>query len=154
MLAIEPKIFKPDMRYKVLEQIRDGDYDGIIIAYSCFEMIPLSVNSILVDMDLKLQRISSAIEELKNRQGYIEKWECYTPLNRDKEYIRALTQDFIDSMDYSQVKDITFDSLEINTLFVDEAHNYKNIPIKTKLRNLNGINVKGSMKCQDLLHKV
>ena len=32
VLAIEPKIFKPDMRYKVLEQIRDGDYDGIIIA--------------------------------------------------------------------------------------------------------------------------
>lgn len=153
VLAIEPKVFKPDMRQKVLEQIRDGDYDGIIIAYSCFEMIPLSVNSILADMNLKLKKISSAIEEIRNRQGYIEK-EFYTPLSKEKEYIKTLTQDFIDSIDYSRVKDITFDSLEINTLFVDEAHNYKNIPIKTRLRNLNGINVKGSLKCQDLLHKV
>lgn len=35
-----------------------------------------------------------------------------------------------------------------------EAHNYKNIPIRTKLKNLNGINTKGSSKCTDLLHKV
>lgn len=58
------------------------------------------------------------------------------------------------SMTTPQTGDITFDELEINTLFVDEAHNYKNIPIRTKLKNLNGINTKGSSKCMDLLHKV
>ena len=39
-------------------------------------------------------------------------------------------------------------------LFLDEAHNYKNLPIRTKLKNLNGINKKGSMKCYDMLQKV
>ena len=32
VLAVEPKSFKPMMRQKVLKQIRDGDYDGIIMA--------------------------------------------------------------------------------------------------------------------------
>mgnify|MGYP003302587532 CR=1 FL=1 len=49
---------------------------------------------------------------------------------------------------------VFFDELGIGTLFVDEAHNYKNLPIRTNLKNLNGINTKGSTKCQDLLHKV
>ena len=32
VLAIEPKSFKPMMRQKVLTQLRDGDYDGVIMA--------------------------------------------------------------------------------------------------------------------------
>ena len=50
--------------------------------------------------------------------------------------------------------DISFDELDINTIFVDEAHNFKNIPIKTSMRNLRGINTKGSTKCLNMLKKV
>ena len=32
----------PAKRESVLERIRDEEFDGIIIAYSCFEQIPLS----------------------------------------------------------------------------------------------------------------
>lgn len=39
-------------------------------------------------------------------------------------------------------------------MFVDEAHNYKNIPIRTGLKNLRGINITGSLKCLDMLEKV
>ena len=49
---------------------------------------------------------------------------------------------------------ITFDQLEINTIFLDEAHNFKNIPIRTRLKNLRGINVKGSSKCHEMLKKI
>ena len=41
VLAVEPKSFTPEKRNKVLSQIQKEDYDGIIIAYSCFDMIPL-----------------------------------------------------------------------------------------------------------------
>ncbi|MBQ0084336.1 MAG: DEAD/DEAH box helicase family protein, partial [Clostridiales bacterium] len=42
ILCVEPKSFAPSKREGVLERIRDEDFDGIIIAYSCFEQIPLS----------------------------------------------------------------------------------------------------------------
>ena len=42
LLCVEPKSFTPAKRDKVLETIRDHEYDGIIMAYSCFEQISLS----------------------------------------------------------------------------------------------------------------
>ena len=154
ILAIEPKSFKPQMRQKVLQQIQSADYDGIIMAYSCFEMIPLSADSIWQNMSVKLKQIETALSELKTPQGYYISGHNYTALEAEKKSLKKLTQEFLDSMTPKGSQDITFEELEIDTLFLDEAHNYKNLPIKTHLRDLRGINTTGSSKCQDLLHKV
>ena len=98
LLCVTPGTFTKEHRLKVLEQIRDNDYDGIIIAYSCFEMIP----------------------------------------------VRKGQEDML----------IGFDELGINTLFVDEAHNYKNLPIDTKIKGVLGISPSGSAKCQNMMEKV
>lgn len=37
LLCVDPKSFTPNKREAVLERIQDEDFDGIIIAYSCFE---------------------------------------------------------------------------------------------------------------------
>ena len=150
ILAVEPKTFKPEMRQKVLRQIKTADYDGIIIAYSCFEMIPLSEKYIVNTMDKKTREINDAINEL--RRGIYWHYGS-TPLERQKSYIRKLTDELLDSM-YSAPGEITFDQLEVTTLFLDEAHNYKNLPIRTTLKNISGINTKGSNKCLEMLSKV
>ncbi len=155
VLAIEPKTFKANMRSKVLRQIKDGDYDGIIIAYSCFELIPLSSHTILDNMKGRLDKIDEAVKGLRHSVGkYYTVSFGEAPLNKEKEYIKKLARDFIDSMSPIENSNITFEDLEINTLFVDEAHNYKNLPIKTRMKRLTGINTKGSMKCLDMLHKI
>ena len=46
-----------------------------------------------------------------------------------------------------------FEDLGITTLFVDEAHNYKNVPISTILTNVLGLNIGGSKKCLELMSK-
>ena len=147
ILTVDPKSFKPEMRHKVLTQMKEGDYDGIIIAYSCFGMIKLSSDAVYANMDAQLKRIEDAI---KNYRYYND----MRVLIKEKDRIRKLTNDFLDSMGPVQSDEITFEDLEINTLFVDEAHNYKNLPIKTAMRDLTGINTKGSAKCLDMLHKV
>lgn len=152
VLAIEPKSFKPEMRQKVLKQIRDADYDGIVMAYSCFEMIPLNRSIVLDNMNRELDRLTDALRDLRTKPGYHYKEMGF--LDKEKKNIISLTEKFLASMSLPKSDEITFDDLEINTLFVDEAHNYKNIPIRTKLKNLNGINTRGSAKCLDLLHKV
>ena len=45
-----------------LEEIRDEDYDGIIIAYSCFERIKLSV-------DYRIERLKTKKAELENEKN-------------------------------------------------------------------------------------
>lgn len=151
VLAIEPKIFKPQMRSKVLNQIKNGDYDGIIIAYSCFDMIPLSADAVVNNMSGHLNNLDLAIQKMRGtRYTY---WQSQD-LQKEKENLRKLTNELIESMTFKNSTEITFDDLEISTIFLDEAHNYKNLPIKTHLTKLNGINTKGSKKCLGMLHKI
>lgn len=49
---------------------------------------------------------------------------------------------------------IHFDELGITRLFVDEAHNFKNVPFETKTNKVLGISGSGSKKCQDMMDKV
>ncbi len=146
VLAVEPKVFKINVRQKIMKQIQHGDYDGIIIAYSCFEMIPISAEAIEREMNVRLNILSDEIKK-------ISKAVSINILNKERERIEKLTHDFIASMNYES-GDITFDNLGVNTLFVDEAHNYKNIKLHTKLKNPNGINTNGSPKCKNMMYKV
>ncbi len=147
LLVIDPKNFQRPVRDKAMQQMKYGDYDGIIIAYSCFEMIPLSVNYMTDEMYKRIDQLNNVISHFKYESGSI------TALENEKKRIRKLAHELIDSMDY-ECSDITFDGLEIETLFLDEAHNYKNLPIKTKMKNVRGINTNGSLKCSDMLQKI
>ena len=65
VLAVEPKSFTPEKRNKVLSQIQKEDYDGVIIAYSCFDMIPLSFDYLLREMQDTIKVFESRIHELR-----------------------------------------------------------------------------------------
>ncbi len=147
LLVIEPKSFKAPVREKALQQMKYGDYDGIIIAYSCFEMIPISIEYVTNEMFRKLAEIEDAVRGMHYQPG------STVALESEKRNIRKLADQLIKSMDFRYVE-TSFDDLEITTLFVDEAHNYKNVPIRTKMRYIRGININGSRKCLDMLEKV
>ncbi len=149
VLAIEPRLFKPDMRQKVLRQIRDGDYDGIIMAYSCFEQIPLSATYLEKALEEQLHELERAVRAIPfgGASG------SHAAISREEEHVRAQTKELLKTVTAAP-DEITFDRLEIHTLFLDEAHNYKNIPLRTNLRNLRGINVAGSKKCLLMMEKV
>lgn len=62
ILCVEPKMFKPSKREEILARIRDEDFDGIIIAYSCFEMIPLSRQCYLDELRTQQEKIAKLIQ--------------------------------------------------------------------------------------------
>ena len=72
-------------------------------------------------------------------------------VDREKEYLKNQIAGLI-SMLEGPADAITFDQLEINTLFVDEAHNFKNIPLRSNLKRISGVNITGSKKCLEMLH--
>ena len=147
LLVIDPKNFKSPVRDKAMQQMKYGDYDGIIIAYSCFEMIPVSASCIKSRMNEKITEIQNEISKVGWGSG------SRPALENEKKRIIKLVDELIEGMDYESF-DITFDQLEINTLFLDEAHNYKNLPLRTKMKNVRGVNITGSQKCANMLQKV
>ncbi len=144
LLCVEPKSFAPSKRQEVLERIRDEDFDGVIIAYSCFEQIPLSKeyyqNKLLDEQEL--------IEEIASRKN-----KATSHLKKKQKAVSKALSELTAAMD-DLYNGIYFDDLGITRLFVDEAHNFKNVPIETKADKVLGISASGSKKCQDMMDKV
>ncbi len=144
LLCVEPKNFTPDRREKMLEVIRDRDFDGIIMAYSCFGEIPLST-----DYHLQMLREElTSIQELKK-----EDTKNTSALKKRESFVYDSISKLMES-DKEAGDGVFFDELGITRLFVDEAHNYKNIPVRTKMHYVLGINTAGSAKCTDMMDKV
>ncbi len=143
IFCVEPRQYTPDKRKSVLENIRDRDYDGIIMAYSCFEQIPVSRDFIIKEYeDLKTE-----IDERLSEEG-----KATTNLKKKSKTISKLLGELAVKA-ISANDEVFFDELGISRLFVDEAHNYKNVPIDTKIDKVLGISSSGSAKCQDMLDK-
>jgi N12 class adenine-specific DNA methylase len=144
ILCVEPKSFAPAKRESVLERIRDEDFDGIIIAYSCFEQIPLSkeyYQNQLIDE----QELIAEIAGKKNK--------ATSRLKKKQEAVSKALSELAVAMD-DLYNGVYFDDLGITRLFVDEAHNFKNVPIETKADKVLGVSASGSKKCQDMMDKV
>ena len=144
VLCIEPKDFTEDKRNKTLRRIIGESWDGIIIAYSCFDRIPLS-RKFYVD-ELRAEK-EALLEKKKKKKNVTPKF------NRRLEKVKKELGEIAVSDDPAR-KFICFDDLGIDRLFVDEAHNYKNISIDTSIYGIFGINSKGSAKCDSMLSKV
>ena len=139
VLAVDPRSFSPAKRNKVLEQIQREDYDGIIMAYSCFEQIPLSPKYLLREMHDSLHVFEQRMQQLQ-RKGFSG---AVTSIRREMDYLQKTLSGLLPCVS-SNLAEIPFDALEINTLFVDEAHNFKNIPLRTTMRQIRGINTRRS----------
>lgn len=144
IFCIEPKMFKPAKREEILKRVRDEDFDGIIIAYSCFELIPLSKKYYLEDLREQQAEVAKKVQTKGKATSKLTK-----KAQKLAEAINELNRAWDDMYDT-----VYFDELGITRLFVDEAHNYKNIPIETKTNNVLGISNTESKKCRDMLDKV
>ncbi|MBR2043658.1 MAG: DEAD/DEAH box helicase family protein [Clostridia bacterium] len=142
LLCVEPKSFTKEKREKVLEKIRDGDYDGIIMAYSCYEQIPLSKEFYMQELKELKEQITDLTKNSK---------KATAKLNKKRQEISTKMAELAVTI---SAGGIYFDELGITRMFVDEAHNYKNVPIETKVDRVLGISSSGSKKCKDMMNKV
>lgn len=144
VLCVEPKSFIPNKRESILESIRDNDYDGIIIAYSSFEMIPLSSDYYEKEINRQLDIIHEVTDNQKKTTSVLRR--------KQKKLNEALKEFYKAAKGLEDT--VFFDQLGINTLFVDEVHNFKNVPFESSIQRVLGLNKKGSPKCQDMMDKV
>ena len=144
VLCIEPKHFTPTKRVATLKAIRDNDYDGIIMAYSCFDMIKLSNKYHLEALKEEKKELEEMAKTYGKRTSGLEQRQKKNKEEIDK-YLSLYGTDKLP---------LAFDELGITRLFVDEAHNYKNVPLDTQVDRVLGINTEGSAKCKAMMEKV
>ncbi len=148
ILAATKKDFEPANRKKFCSRIATGDYDAVIIGHSQFEKIPLSTERQMEMIERQITEIEMAIEALK-----AENDERYSIKQMEKTKKSLSTR--LSRLNDSSRKDnvVTFEQLGVDKLFVDESHNYKNLFLYTKMRNVAGIAQTEAQKSSDMFAK-
>ena len=148
ILAATKKDFEPANRKKFCSRIATGDYDAVIIGHSQFEKIPLSTERQMAMIERQIEEIEMAIEALKAENG-----ERYSikQMEKTKKSLNTRLSRLNDSSRKDNV--VTFEQLGVDRLFVDESHNYKNLFLYTKMRNVAGIAQTEAQKSSDMFVK-
>lgn len=148
ILASTKKDFEPANRKKFCSRIATGDYDAVIIGHSQFEKIPLSTERQAAMIERQMEEIKEAIEITKAANG-----EQYTIKQMEK--TRKSLSVKLNRLNDNSRKDnvVTFEQLGVDRLFVDESHNYKNLYLYTKMRNVAGIAQTEAQKSSDMFAK-
>ena len=143
LLIVDQRNFTPIKRLNTLKMMKDNDYDSILMSYSSFEMLELSPDFYKEKLEEEFSEKRSASANTKTNTRYVS-----TAANNTKAYAKKFAQIGVRDPDM-----IYFEDLEIDRLFVDESHNFKNISLGTDIKVL-GINASGSKKCNTMLDKV
>lgn len=148
VLVATKKDFETKNRKKFCTRIATGDYDAIVIGHSQFEKIPLSLERQARFVEEQIDEIARGIEELKEEKG--ERWTIKQMEKSKKDLEAKLTK-----LQAQEKKDdvVTFEELGVDRMFVDEAHNYKNLFLYTKMRNVAGISQTEAQKSSDMYMK-
>ena len=148
ILVTTRKDFETHNRKKFCARIATGDYDAVIIGHSQFEKIPISRERQERLLYEQIDEITEGIAEVQASGG-----ERFTvkQLERTRKSLEAR----LEKLQAESRKDdvVTFEQLGVDRLFVDEAHNYKNLFLYTKMRNVAGLSTSDAQKSSDMFAK-
>lgn len=148
ILVARKKDFETKNRKKFCARIATGAYDAVIIGHSQFQKIPISKERQERLLNQQIDEIVAGIEEIKQANGeriWVKR------LEQTKKSLEARLERLTDTAHKDDV--VTFEELGVDRLFVDEAHNYKNMFLYTKMRNVAGLTTTDAQKSSDLFLK-
>lgn len=140
--------FEKNRRKLFCSRIATGNYDIVIMGHSQFSRIPLSSERqqkfLQDEIERYTQEIASAKKEKSGQDLSVKQMEA------TKKRLQSHLEELMDSP-----KDdvVTFEQLGVDSLMVDEAHEFKNLAVTTKMQNVAGISTSESQKATDLLMK-
>ena len=148
IMVADKKDFQPKNRKRFIGRIATGEYDAVIIGHSQFEKIPMSKEYQVRHIQDQIDDIVSFIDENKRNRG-----ENFTVKQLEKTKKKLLVRLEKLNDDFKKDDVITFEELGVDKLFIDEAHNYKNLFLHTKMRNVAGIGQSEAFKSSDMYMK-
>lgn len=148
IMVADKKDFEPKNRKRFIGKIATGEYDAVVIGHTQFEKIPMSKEYQEKHIQDQINEIVNYVEEYKHdrNQNFTVK-----QLEKTKKKLETRLEKLND--DFKKDDVITFEELGVDMLFVDEAHNYKNLYLYTKMRNVAGIGQSEAFKSSDMFMK-
>ena len=140
--------FTKENRKAFCARIATGDYDAVIIGHTQFEKIPLSPENERRHIERQLDALELSLTDAKRNKDLNF---TVRRLESSKKKLETRLEKLMDAKEKDDV--VTFEELGVDRLFVDEADEFKNLALFTKMRNVGGINTSAAQKSEDMLAK-
>jgi N12 class adenine-specific DNA methylase len=150
LLVATSEDLAPKERQALVQRIRTGDWDAVIIAQSSFERIPMAPDIMRDFFQQQIDELEAEIREAKS-QGQDRERSYEAELEAAKQRL----EEFLAKLSAEWKKDTGpyFNELGVDGMWVDEAHAYKNLWYRTKMTRVAGAQSTFAQKSFDMLMK-
>lgn len=150
VLAATKQDFEKDRRKRLFARIATGDWDAVIVAHSSFGRIGIDPNYEAQFIQQQMDDLEASLAEVRRETG--QKSRNVAQLTKWRDNLKAKMERLLDSG--RKDDGLTFDELGVDALYVDEAHEFKNLAYSTSMQRVAGLgNMAGSAKAADLYMK-
>ena len=154
ILFADEKSFKADNRVNFFNQIKNNDYDCVIMSHDQFGKIPQSPEMQQQILQAELDTVEENLEVLK-QQGHDISRGMLKGLIKRKENLTAKIATIQYQMDQNRDAVVDFKQMGIDHIFVDESHQFKNLMFNTRHDRVAGLgNSEGSQRALNLLYAI
>lgn len=145
VMAVTEADFTKDRRAAMISALAANDYDIAVIGHSQFAFIPVSAETKRNALRAQIDEIEATVNGMDSRQDK----RTIKQLEKSKESLEKKLKELATRKDDT----VNFESLGIDGLFVDEAHNFKSLSYYTKLNVAGAKSGGASQRAQDMFEK-
>ena len=146
--------FNKQNRQRIFNDIKNNDWDCIILTHEQFGMIPQALEI----QEAILQKEKDSVEEnleILRMQGAEISRGMLKGLEKRKQTLEAKLQNIQDSIAERKDDAVDFKMMGIDHLFVDESHQFKNLMFNTRHDRVSGLgNPDGSQRALNMLFAI
>jgi N12 class adenine-specific DNA methylase len=154
ILAPDENDFTPAKRLRLFHEIKNNNWDCIILTHDQFGKIPQSPEIQKQIFETELDNVERDLHTLKEMGGEISR-RMLKGLEIRKTNLAVKLQELRKNIEEKKDAGINFRELGVDHLFVDEAHKYKNLTYTTRHDRVAGLgNKEGSQKALNMLFAV
>lgn len=154
ILYADAKSFTAANRVNFFNQIKNNDYDCVIMSHDQFSKIPQSLEMQQQILQAELDTVEENLEVIK-QQGHDISRGMLKGLLKRKENLTAKITTIQYQMEQSKDGVVDFKQMGIDHIFVDESQCFKNLMFNTRHDRVAGLgNSEGSQRSLNLLYAI
>ena len=146
--------FTKQNRQRIFADIKNNDWDCIILTHEQFGMIPQALEIQQAILQKEMDSVEENLDVLR-REGKDISRGMLKGLEKRKQTLEVKLRDIQDSISERKDDAVDFKMMGIDHLFVDESHQFKNLMFNTRHDRVSGLgNPDGSQRALNLLFAI
>ena len=146
--------FSKQNRQRIFNDIKNNDWDCIILTHEQFGMIPQALEIQEAILQKEMDSVEENLEVLRMQGADISRG-MLKGLEKRKQTLKAKLQNIQDCIAERKDDAVDFKMMGIDHLFVDESHQFKNLMFNTRHDRVSGLgNPDGSQRALNMLFAI